>query len=191
MRKLSRPDTNPGNGEDTGKQNLHQLVSEKPGELAQPSDGSDPFTQIAIKILHEMEKSGGGSGGGDEGDGGKWIRHFKPKILATIIIALLGSGATVVGAVKLMDARSINNEKRLDAHEASTMHPGSEKRFIAVEQDIQSTKETVTKVYDTQKIAIEGIEQLKKEAQTERQKRLEEKVQELERENRRLERRTR
>lgn len=161
--------------------------------LGSPMIGAfpDPGDYAKAVAYHMAKSQASGDGGGPPPIDLKKFRRGNWWVQLLMLIGVAASGT--FAAYKATEARSVHNEKAIEAHKAQPMHPEAAKRLIRVETDIAQTKTALGGEdgkggikADVKQIA-NGIEQLKIEARTEKQKRLEEKVKALERENRRLE----
>ena len=113
-------------------------------------------------------------------------RLAKRNWIANAMIAIVVAGAGAFAAYKATESRSIDNRAKVGENANSI--DDNRKAIVEVTASVDSIGVKVDKGRTEQATLIRGVESLKREAQTDKQTRLEEKVKELERENRRLER---
>lgn len=149
-------------------------------------EGSEPPTahDVAQALVDLMPKGGGG--GGDDSGPIDLKKFSKKNWLANTIIALIVAGSGAFAAYKATEARSKDNAEAVQENEQAIEE--IDKELGDVKDSVDDIGEKLDEGFKVQVKLVEGIDQLKKEAQTEKQIRLEEKVKQLERENRRLER---
>lgn len=150
-------------------------------DLTPTRDGRSHARELAEEFL----KLAGGGGGGMPPDAAKRLKRHNWIFAA--VIALFGSGG-VVASYYATEARSRDNATEIERHEAEPMHSEAAKRVGAIEQGLGAVQSDIGEIKDEQIAIGQGIEQLKKEAQTDKQRRLEEQLEDLKRENRRLSR---
>ena len=113
----------------------------------------------------------------------------KKNWLVNTLIALVVAGAGALAAYKATESRSLENHENVEKNAKAIQ--GNSKAIGEVTKSVDTMIGVVDQGRAEQKLLIQGVADLKQEAQTDKQKRLEEKVVELERKNRRLERENR
>jgi hypothetical protein len=174
--------------EGTGQHNVITLARDGAAAdlQASSSEGADPIAQLAELLGAKIGDGNGGGGGGAPFDLKKVHRR---NWMVNTLIALTVAGSGTFAAYKATESRSLANEKA-NAEQSEVIDQHTEAiRYIKVE--VKETGQKVDRAMIQQRAIVDGIDQLKEEAQTDKQKRLEETVKRLERENRRLERRGR
>lgn len=157
------------------------------------SGASEDLMSAFVQKAAEAFAASSGGGGDDDSNPEKTLREIKKhKWLAALMALLFGSGG-MVGSYYALKAQAASNTEKVEQVEAAAKatEPVIEKntddiRLIKV--DVSNINKSVGEMKTQQTAIVNGINTLKKEAQTEKQTRLEEKVKALERENRRLER---
>ena len=171
---------------------LHSLVSEV------QSDGTngESFPRAETDELRQRASAHGSSDETTQELVAAIFEHFakppppppadiKPRVSNWWIRAAVGAVITAASgftAYQITEARSVSNQKAIQAHEDLPIHPAAGEEVRLIQVDIGKIKTEVDKI----DAVAAGVESLKKEAQTDKQTRLEEKVKSLERENRRL-----
>lgn len=158
--------------------NIRAAIREAADELgvAEAASGEDVSS---ADLVSEIVRMVGGDGGGNVKKAARrstWI--------IGLLVALFGSGG-IVASYYVTEARSKTNADAIKAHSAMDMHPAAVRRVEKIEADVKATRDDVKDIKTQQTAVIGGIEQLKKEAQTEKQKRLQEELERLRRELRR------
>ena len=147
-------------------------------------------SRVRAEMHNELEGQGGGGGGAGGGPpphGNIDIKKFRNgNWVVQIIVGLVIAGAGAFAAYKATEERSVGNQEAIKGHEALPMHKEAGARIEKIEREVTGTMQTVQIIEDQVRVIAGGIDQLKAEAQTDKQKRLEEKLKALERENRRL-----
>ena len=178
-----RHDTNPGIPEEIRQEDTGRFREPLAGAL----DGTPTAHAIAGALSQLMGQTAPGAPPID-------IRKFrKGNWFAQGAIGVLIAGVTAFASYKVTEARSVSNAKAIEVHSAEPMHAETAKRMNRIEVEVEGAKRVLGGTdgkggikADVAAIA-EGVRGLKKEAQTERQRRLEETVKAQEREIRRLE----
>jgi hypothetical protein len=113
----------------------------------------------------------------------------KKNWLVNLLIGLVVAGAGSVAAYKATEVRSIENREDVDKNAAAIK--GNSEAIGELTGSVDKLSTSVGEGRTEQAALIKGVGELKEEAQTDKQRRLEEKLLKLERENRRLERENR
>jgi hypothetical protein len=173
---------------ETGRHLLAHLVEAHDADEGGPNGATspDPVERLIAGFEAVVEKTIGGGGGNGGGPPVDLHKLSKKNWLVNLLIGAVVAASGAFAAYKATEARSVENEEGVQQNKAAVKR---------VESDVAEVKLSVDGVGDkidtamrVQVQLVDGIEQLKAEAQTDKQKRLEDKVKELERENRRLER---
>lgn len=174
--------------------------------VALPHEDTGPIRAALISAAGENGGSGitahnvaaalvdlmGGPGGQGGGDGGPPIdikKFRKSNWLVNTAIAAIVGAISWFGGYQILKATVADHDKAIEQNAKAT-HVNAE-AIENVKNDIGGVKKTVDNSFKVQVQLVEGVETLKKEAQTEKQKRLEEKVEEQKRRIRQLERESR
>lgn len=157
--------------EDTGPIRAGILAATRDTGEAGPAG---PTThEIAATMVDLMKKGGGGDGPID-------IKRFRmSNWLVNFVIAVVVAVSGAFAAYRATEFRSKKNETEVSKNKAA---------IVEVKSSIDLVGLKVDNTIAGQRELIIGIDQLKKEAQTDKQKRLEDRVRQLQRDNRRLER---
>ncbi len=172
-------------------------VARRMRQSLSPEQPDDDFAaaieQFGDVLVGKLKAAGGG--GGDDGDG---PGDSSLRLQAITKAAKRGNWNTVIATLFTMIAAAITgyygikyqarqNAKAIKDHAAMDGHPAMVERAAKIETTVKQVKTDISGpdgkggLKAQQQKVIEGIEQLKREAQTEKQKRLEAQVDELER----------
>jgi uncharacterized protein (DUF342 family) len=122
-----------------------------------PSGEDDQLLQLFRQIRDNI-------GGGGNGSGPIDLKKFRTKnSIATIVIAIIAAVGTGIGGYKVLQATVADHEKRIEAHEASPMHPGTSKEMTEMKGDMKNIKEDMDHITNAQRAISVGIDELKKE----------------------------
>lgn len=199
---MGRSPTDDGNGAvalpieyqeiDTGRVSrvLHSALKNEGNVDTEESLSPEKALEIAIKKGIEAFQRGGG---GDSPPGSVppsvYSKSVKKHNWGTVIATILGAVGVALTSYYATEARSKSNEQKVEKLQPRVEKLEEDTRYIKV--TVKDTKSQMGEFKNQQTTIVDGIEQLKKEAQTEKQKRLEDKLEELEQENRQLRRRSR
>ena len=161
--------------------------------LAPDERGEDfaaALEQFGNYLLESKSQQGGG-GGGDGPSPGDVIKKVKSNtwVIAALTI-LFGSGG-IGTMIYVSDARSKSNHEAIIEHADKPMHDDAKQAVDRIERDVKAVGAKVDRAMAGQQTLINGIESLKREAQTDKQKQLEEKLEEAKRKLREERRRRR
>lgn len=123
-------------------------------------------------------KDGGGGGGPGPGDVIKKVRGNT--WLIGLLVLLFGSGGIVTNYY-ITKQQAEDNAAAIKSHGEEPMHRQAGQRVDKIESDLRDVKADVGDIKEGQKAVAEGVQQLKREAQTEKQRRLERENAELRR----------
>jgi hypothetical protein len=180
---------------DTGQVSrvLHAALKDE-GNVEAAANGEDDLTptkalEIAIQKGIEAFQNGGGGAPPGSVPPSVYSKSVKKHNWGTIIATLLGAIGVALTSYYATEARSKSNEEKVEKLEPRVEKLEEDTQYIRV--TVKDTKKEMGEVKTQQTVIADGIEQLKEEAQTTEKKRLEDKLEELERENRQLRRRRR
>jgi hypothetical protein len=153
---------------------------------ASPAPGQPTSHDIAAHLA-KLIGGGGGPNGGD-GSGPIDLKKLSKKNwLMNTFIALVVAGSGAFAAYKATEARSRDNEVQVERNKASIEE--NTKAIGEVKTSVDNVGDKLDEQYKVQVKLVEGIDTLKQEAQTDKQKRLERELEEARRELRRRRRR--
>ena len=167
------------------------------GPIHAAVQGMPSAKDVALEVVKLAGGIVGGGGGGGGGDGGKPIdvRKFRAGNWAVqLVIGVAVVVGTAFTTYKATETRSVENQKAIRAHVEEPMHEAAAKRVDDIDRDVQQIKIEISGkngqggIKGDVKAIAAGVNQLKQEAKTEKQQRLERELERLRRENRRLER---
>ena len=174
----------PPREDDTGRLATNLLRSMSDPGIAPPGAGMSstqtPEELAELFISKLTEKVGNGNGGPHDK---KSLR--KNTWIVSLLVMLFGSGG-IITMIYVSDARSQSNEHHVEENKISI--EDNTKAIGEIKDSVDDIGDKLDDQYDVQIKLVEGIDDLTKEAQTERQTRLEDEVKRLRRENRILER---
>ena len=184
---MSRPETDSGNGAhprafadipDTGE---HLLTMA--GDIDAQGDGVAHLIKVFDALLER--RGHGGGGGGDGGGPPLDVKKFrKGNWLAQIAIAVLMAITTGYGGYRVLQSTVAEHGDRIGTNEQAI--DANARGIAEVKISVDDVGEKMDQQYRVQVQLVDGIDQLTAEAQTDKQKRLEDELEQLRRENRRL-----
>ena len=151
------------------------LASAASGEAVSANDFLEAINKLAEKV------GGNGNGGPPKKaflglTGGGWTKLF---------LGILLTAATTAGAWVLIVRDTLKEHGAIiESHKDSPMHPEATKQFKVIDARVTGVENAVKSINKTQQVVIEGLNELKQE----NIKKLNDQVDELKSENRRLER---
>lgn len=178
---MSRPESQPngngnGNGavagtfeEDTGRHNLNTVMSAAIAgtmddlDLQTPTGGSnivDQMAEVLAELIHQ-KKPGGGDGGVPPEKHAKSIKRHN---WAAIILALiLGPGGALTVVYATSDRSKANSIKLEQVEKIEPRVEKVEDSVELIQVDVSRMGSKVDSVEATQKVIVDGIEELKQE----------------------------